>query len=104
MKRPGEAWLAGVRWTIRWVDVLAEEDNGITTDSEREIKIRMKDCTETFLKQVLIHELLHASCFTCGGHWPSEEEHAVRMLERPLMSLFEDERNAALIRWLRRSE
>jgi hypothetical protein len=93
-----------VGWTIQWVEVLPDDDNGITVDSERTIKIKTKDATEPFLRQCLIHEVLHACCFAVGGHWPSEEEHAVRLLERPAMSLFDDERNAGLIRWLRRND
>jgi hypothetical protein len=102
MRRPSEVWLAGTRWRIQWPEILEEADAGVTTDSDRLIKVKTKDCCEAFLKQAFLHEMLHACCFTQGGHWPTDEEHAVRLLERPLASLFEDERNAPLVRWLRR--
>ena len=101
MKRPEEVWLAGTRWTIQWVDVLQDGDNGITTDSDRLIRIAApKGVDESFLRQVAIHEITHAAVFAVGGHWPSEEEHGVRLLERPMLSLFDDERNKPLRKWL----
>ena len=104
MKRPTSMWLAGTRWTIKWVEVLAEDDSGITTDSDRLIKVQVgaEPAEESFLKQVLVHELLHGAAFAVGGGWPKEEEDCVRMLEWPLTSLFEDVRNKPLLRWLMR--
>lgn len=102
MKRPTQVWLAGVEWTLCWCEILEEADNGVTTDIDRRIRIRTKGATEAYLKQTLVHEILHGACFSVGGHWPSEEEHAVRLLELPLTSLFTDKRNGPLVRWLQR--
>lgn len=99
-RRPTEVWLAGCRWEIQWHPVLPDSDAGVTTDADRLIKLQTKDGTEPFLRQTLLHELLHAACFSCGGQWPTDEEPAVRLLERPLVSLFEDERNRPLVKWL----
>jgi hypothetical protein len=99
-KRPDTVWLAGAQWTIKWAAVLPHSIYGSTTDSERVIRIQTGEATESFLRQLLVHEILHAAAFSCGGHWPTEEEHVVRLLERPLTSLFDDPRNAPVLAWL----
>lgn len=99
--RPKRVVIAGAVWAIKWVPWLPDAESGLTTDCDRTIKIKAeKDADEAFLRQVLVHEAIHACAFTAGGHWPSEEEHAVRLLERPVTSLFEDKRNAAFVAYL----
>jgi hypothetical protein len=98
--RPKEVWLAGIKWKIRFVQVLPDSDSGITTDSDRLIQVAVAGAVEGFIRQTLMHEILHACVFTVGGAWPPSEESAVRLLERPLTSLFADERNIPLRRWL----
>ncbi len=99
--RPTKVVIAGAEWAIKWVPYLPDGEDGMTTDSDRTIKIKAeKDANESFLRQLLVHEAIHACAFTAGGHWPTEEEHAVRLLERPLTSLFEDKRNAKFVAYL----
>ena len=104
-KRPEEVYFCGQRWTLEFSDhaLVSGTDQafGETYAPARHIRIDASPgYSEQWIKQVTIHEATHAMHFTHGGIHPADEESCVRQLECPLITLLQDSRNRAFLRWV----
>lgn len=77
-----------------------ESCSGLCHPTRRLLEVSTQGCLG-WLQSVLLHEVMHACVAANGGHWPADEEFGVRLLEVPILSLFQDRRNDPVVRWLR---